>query len=106
MTARRTTFRLHARKGVRLRALLTHIPTGAQTRVEVVDLGLGGAGLVVDEAMTEGDSVSLSFIAPTLWDPLVIRARVAWSSERRAGVAFEHKSPQAVFALFELVNTQ
>jgi hypothetical protein len=58
-----------------------------------------------------GDSLTLSFTAPTLWDPLVLRARVAWVSDpaggppHRVGLAFEHKASEAVFALYELIVT-
>lgn len=105
MSARRTTFRAHARRAVRLRALLTHIATGWQGHVDVRDLGLGGAGIGMDEVLPVGDDVSLIFSAPTLWEPLVVRGKIAWTLDGRAGVAFEHKSAQAIFALFELVNT-
>jgi hypothetical protein len=74
----------------------------------VEDLGLGGARIVVDEAVSPGDAVTLSFTAPALWDPLVIRARVAWVTAGppyRAGVAFDHRSPEAAFALYELIAT-
>ena len=96
--------------------------------------------------------MTLSFTAPTLWDPLVLTARVAWvaagvgpgvaagvgpgvaagvrpsvaagvgpgvaagvgpgvagaasaAGPRAAGVAFEHKATDAVFALYELIVT-
>jgi hypothetical protein len=66
---------------------------------------------VVVDGLHAGDTVTLSFVAPTLWDPLVMRSRVVWAraatslEPSRAGVAFEHKSAAAVFALFELVGT-
>jgi hypothetical protein len=96
---------VHARRPVRLRALLTHIDEGWQRHVDVVDLGLGGARLATSEKLSSGDKVSLSFTAPTLWDPLVLRAKVAWAKSTMAGVTFEHKNPTATFALFELVAT-
>jgi hypothetical protein len=101
---------VHARRSVRLRALVTHVGIGWQRQAQVVDLGLGGACFVIDEPLEPGEIVTLSFVAPTLWDPLVLRARVAWTAQeearmRRAGVAFEHKSATAVLALFELVAT-
>jgi hypothetical protein len=100
-------FRAHARRNVRLRAMVTHIEHGWQKHAEVENLGLGGACIVLPEALAVGEKISLSFVAPTLWDPLVLRARIIWtdSSRKRAGVAFEHKSAQATFALFELVAT-
>jgi hypothetical protein len=77
----------------------------------VCDLSLGGAGLTLFEPLQEGDHVAVSFLAPSLWDPLVIPARVAWvrsaaSQEPVAtGLAFEPRDPLTVFALFELLST-
>jgi hypothetical protein len=92
---------------VRLRALITHIAAGWQRHAEVVNLGLGGAAIVIQAPVGVDDAITLSFVAPTLWDPLVVRGRVAWSHPAaggaHAGVAFEHKSEPVVFALFELV---
>ncbi|HEX4048367.1 MAG TPA: PilZ domain-containing protein [Elusimicrobiota bacterium] len=111
-------FRAHARRNVRLRALLTHVQAGWQRYVPIDNLGLGGAGTriaVGDGAVTglplaAGDAVTLSFTAPSLWDPLVLRARVAWVSrdaQGRVGLAFEHRpdAHEAVFALYELIVT-
>src|ERR1019366_5284690 len=70
---RATPFRAHARKAVR-----THLQAGWQQAAAIENIGLGGARVVVDNAIAPGDTVSLSFTAPTLWDPLVLRARVAW----------------------------
>lgn len=102
-------FRAHARRSVRLRALATHVQAGWQRQASVEDIGLGGARVVLDERVTPGEWLTLSFTAPTLWDPLVLRARVAWVAPAappwRAGVAFEHKMADAVFALYELIVT-
>jgi len=109
-------FRAHARKAVRMQSVLTHVQAGWQQTAAIENIGLGGARLVVDNVLAPGDTVSLSFTAPTLWDPLVLRARVAWvaalatsaaagQGPRPAGVAFEHKSTDAVFALYELIVT-
>ena len=90
---------------------------GWQRQTPVENVGLGGARIVVDQALATGDAVTLSFTAPALWDPLVIRARVAWVSSGppsssapggppfRAGVAFDHRSPDTAFALYELIVT-
>lgn len=97
---------------MRLRALATHVQAGWQRPASVEDIGLGGARIVVDERVAPGEWLTLSFTAPTLWDPLVLRARVAWVSGSspdgppwRAGLAFEHKLADAVFALYELIVT-
>jgi hypothetical protein len=102
-------FRAHARRIVRLRALVTHVQAGWQRYAPVENLGLGGARVLVDERLAPGEAVTLSFTAPTLWDPLVLRARVAWLAPGpppyHAGLAFEHKNADAVFALYELIVT-
>jgi hypothetical protein len=65
--------------------------------------------MLVDEKVAPGDAVTLSFTALTLWDPLVLQARVAWVGPGEppyaTGVAFEHTSADAVFALYELIST-
>ncbi len=87
---------------------------GWQHQAPVENIGLGGARIVCDDKLAPGDAVTLSFTAPTLWDPLVLRARIAWIAPpapaaagmpRRVGVAFEHKNASAVFALYELIAT-
>jgi hypothetical protein len=102
-------FRAHARRNLRLRALVTHVSAGWQRHAPVENIGLGGARVLVDEHLAVGDAVTLSFTAPSLWDPLVLRARIAWVAPgdppTRAGMAFEHKSVEAVFALYELIVT-
>ncbi len=114
-TGRSGAFRAHARRSVRLRALATHVQAGWQRQASVEDIGLGGARVVLDERVATGDWLTLSFTAPTLWDPLVLRARVAWVAPAspdpapgppwRAGLAFDHKLADAVFALYELIVT-
>jgi len=102
-------FRAHARRCVRLRALVTHVQAGWQRHAPVENVGLGGARLFLEERLAVDDALTLSFTAPTLWDPLVLRARVAWVGRgdlsSRVGLAFAHRSPQAVFALYELIVT-
>jgi Tfp pilus assembly protein PilZ len=94
-----------------MRSLLTHVQSGWQEQAAVENIGLGGACLLTEHALAAGDSVTLAFTAPTLWDPLVLRARVAWvggkgaGAPRPAGVAFDHKATDAVFALYELIVT-
>ncbi len=91
---------------------MTHVQAGWQRYVTVENIGLGGARVAALDKVAPGDAVTLSFTAPTLWDPLVLRSRVAWLSPpaaagtpRRVGLAFEHKTPEAVFALYELIAT-
>jgi hypothetical protein len=103
-------FRAHARRLVRLHALVVHLDAGWQRYGTIEDLSLGGARVVIDEPLSGGDAIAVSFSAPTLWDPLNLRARVVWATpdrdgERtsRAGVAFEHPSADGVFSLYEVI---
>jgi hypothetical protein len=103
-------FRAHARKEVRIQTVITHLQGGWQQQAAVENISLGGARIRVENSVSVGDIITLSFTAPTLWDPLVLQARVAWvlspgTGPRAAGVAFEHKATDAVFALYELMVT-
>jgi hypothetical protein len=104
---RASLFRVHARHLVRLHALVVHLDAGWQRHGAVENLGLGGACVVIDEPLARGDAITVSFTAPTLWDPLQLRARVVWAAAgggaRRAGVAFDQPTADAVFALYELI---
>jgi hypothetical protein len=98
-----------------------HLQAGWQHQATVENIGLGGARIAVnvDWPLAQGDAVTLSFTAPTLWDPLVLGGRVAWATaaavpstpgpqlggSRAAGVAFDHRATDAVFALYELIVT-
>lgn len=74
----------------------------------MVDLSLAGAGVEVGKPLVPGTQVRLEIVAPTLWDPLVLRGRTVWSgaatSPARAGLAFEHDDRALVYALFELMG--
>ena len=102
-------FRAHARKVVRMPTIVTHLQGGWQHQAAVENIGLGGACIRLENGLAAGDVVTLSFTAPTLWDPLVLQARVAWvapgQGPRAAGVAFDHKATDGVFALYELIVT-
>lgn len=104
-------FRAHARRKVRLRVVVWHPRAGWQREADVSNLSVGGACLLAKEPLSAGDRVTLSFVAPTLWDPLAIQGRVAWvrpailAEPSRAGVAFEARDPSALFALFELMGS-
>lgn len=100
---------------MRLRAALTHPVAGWRREVLVEDLGLGGARLAVGDPLVEGplavgDRLTIWLVAPSLWDPLAITARVAWihgapGEPGHAGLAFEHRDPQGTLALFDLLGS-
>jgi len=103
-------FRAHPRRLVHLRAVVSRPGSSWQREASVHDLSLGGAGLSLADVVSQGDRVMVSFLAPSLWDPLALPARVIWfkgapsGGPGRAGLAFEPKEPAGVFALFELVS--
>jgi hypothetical protein len=80
----------------------------AGDRIRVVNLSLGGACIECAHEVTLGVSLELEIVAPTLWDPLVLKGRVVWSRAdkalHRAGLAFESGDPARAFALFELLS--
>lgn len=87
----------------------------------VVDLSLAGAGLETEEALVPGEHIYVTLSTPTMWDPLVIEAVVAWAhplragaevdsigrsrAVARAGVAFQYPAPSVVLAMHELLAT-
>lgn len=113
-------FRAYERKAVRLGVGLAGPRSGEQPAT-IVDISLAGAGLETDEALVPGERVSLTITTPTLWDPLVVSAIVAWSqppkprepgapigrraAAARSGLAFEYPSPDVVLAVFEMLAT-
>lgn len=95
--------------------------SGVQRQVLVVDLSLAGAGLETDEPLVPGDRLSVTLATPTMWDPLVLDAVVAWAhppkpttavdalgrsrTVARAGITFEYPSPAVVLSMFEMLAT-
>jgi hypothetical protein len=81
--------------------------------VRIRDLGLGGAGLEIVEptsVLRPDTSITLEVTAPSLWDPLVLRGRIAWLRPGREdhptklGVRFEHTEHGGLYALFQLLG--
>jgi hypothetical protein len=106
-------FRAFARRPVQLTAAI-RLASDASWRetARVVDMGLGGACIEVAEALAPGTPVRLQMTSPHLWDPLELRALVAWGREGQAdkppriGVRFEHASGNTLRHLVELLETQ
>jgi len=112
-------FRAHGRKNVSLPASLRDENRTFEEDANIKNLGLGGACVELAPfaaaeplLMRLDASVTIEVIAPSLWDPLVLRGRVAWlrrsSAERaaRLGVRFEHQEEGNLFALFQLLGAQ
>ncbi len=95
--------------------------SGTERQAVVVDLSLAGAGLETEEPLVPGERLSVTLSTPTMWDPLVIEAVVAWAHPRnaslevdalgrsrsvaRAGIVFDHPAPRTVLAMFEMLAT-
>ena len=114
-------FRAHERREVRLTVQVAEPRSGLQRQAVVVDVSLAGAGIETDEPLIPGDRVSVTLATPTMWDPLVLEAVVAWAHPpgptqaidalgrsrvvARAGVFFEYPTPAPVLAMFEMLAT-
>jgi hypothetical protein len=101
-------FRAYSRQGVDLQAVARCPDAGWQGDVTVRDLGIGGACVLTADFLAPGLAVDLEIQAPTLWDPLLLRATVTWCSAAdggwHAGMRFDHAEPSALMALFELLG--
>jgi hypothetical protein len=114
-------FRAHERRAVRLAVELAGQRPGTERQGVVVDLSIAGAGLETDEPLIPGERLSITLSTPTMWDPLVIEAVVAWAhparasqdvdalgrsrSVARAGLSFEYPTSNVVLAMFEMLAT-
>lgn len=102
-------FRALARRPVSLSATLAAADGGWQGEASVVDLGLGGAGLLARVVAPEGTSVRLELVSPSLWDPLLLDGVLVWSSSpdpwgaSRLGVSFLHHRSGRLRALVDLI---
>jgi hypothetical protein len=119
-------FRAHARRRVSLGATLRDNVGSLAQDVRIRDLGLGGACLEIGEPrpppgvppsgaaparwLDPEAIVTVEVTAPSLWDPLTLRGKIAWvkrgsaSRPTRAGIRFEHRDSAALFALFQLLS--
>lgn len=105
-------FRAFARQPVHLSATIELVDGSWQQAALVKDLGLGGARLEMPEPLAPGTPVRLRVSAPHLWDPLELKAHVAWADESspsekkaRVGLRFEHASGKTLRLLLELFTT-
>jgi hypothetical protein len=111
-------FRAHGRRQVNLGGIL-HVPAESRVQdVRVHDLGLGGACIELAESaggiagLEVEEQVTIEVTAPSLWDPLPLRGKVAWvrrtgpSRRLRAGIRFEHRDSAALYTLFQLLGSK
>lgn len=106
---------------MRLSVQLLGHRSGVERQAVVTDLSLAGAGLETDEALLPGERLSVTVSTPTMWDPLVLEAVVAWAhppqpsteidargrsrTVARAGIVFDYPAPAEILAVFELLST-
>lgn len=82
-----------------------------QRPARLVDLGLGGACVSLQEGVATGSAVTLVIDAPHLWDPLEIAGIVAWtrhdaaSQQALLGVKFDRPSATTLRRTAELLET-
>jgi len=107
-------FRAFARRPTSLPAAVQSEVLGWDLPAELIDLGIGGACVVIGESLTLGTTVRLRIDAPQLWEPLLVPTRVAWTipsgtvdtgdRRTRIGLRFEVESPGALLVLAELIG--
>ena len=106
---------------MRLPVELVSQRSGTERQAVVVDLSLAGAGLETDQPLIPGERLSITLSTPTMWDPLVLEAVVAWAhpprpsaavdamgrsrTVARGGVVFDYPSPALVLSMFEMLAT-
>jgi hypothetical protein len=104
-------FRAHERRLVQLRASVWFAGAEERAQAQVLNLGLGGAGIASRASLRQEDHVMLTLLAPSLLDPLVLSSRVAWvrlpqrSGFLYAGIAFEAPDRTTLLTLFQLIGT-
>lgn len=96
---------------MQLSATVWHPVRVDQSAARVLNVGLGGAGIASPVVLREADRVMITFLSPSLLDPLPLAARVAWSLVPEqgdlfyAGLAFEAPDRAALLTLFQLIGT-
>lgn len=107
--AKRTAFRAHERRSVRLGAALRDPRMGWVREARVLDLHLFGAGLEMPDPPDVGTVVLVELSAPSLWDPLRLPGTVVWTKAgatrgpARLGIRFDHALPEPLLPLFDLL---
>lgn len=112
-------FRAHGRKNVNLPAAVRDELRSVEEEARIRNLGLGGACVELAprspleaQLLRLDAAILLEVVAPSLWDPLVLRGRIAWlrrsAGDRpaRMGLRFEHQEEGSLFALFQLLGAQ
>lgn len=102
-------YRAFPRRPTSLPAILRCDSVGHDLPAELVDLSLGGACVVLVEALALGASVRLRLDAAELWEPLLLPANVVWTKavplgRVRHGLRFLPESANAIAILAELIG--
>ena len=103
----------HFRAERRLRVNLAAQISGPESReilpCLLLDMGMGGARVRCAEVLSAEDQLQLVLTAPTLWEPLVLAARIAWVREEpegrcSMGLQFQPSSGMQLLVLAELLR--
>lgn len=102
-------FRAVGRRPTSLSGRVEFNDPGRSQAAELVNLGIGGACVVVRSECDFDQVVRLRIEAPQLWEPLVIRASVAWNHRKSDGMTsiglrFEPETATTLAVLAELVG--
>jgi hypothetical protein len=106
--AARAHFRCYARQPAKLLAVVTGYSGTWERRARVVNLSLGGACLELAEVPPVGSRLGVRIDAPHLWDPLILGARVVWTTQLsplrfKTGIQFDQHSAASVRSLADLL---
>jgi hypothetical protein len=112
-------FRAYGRRPLHLAVILRAERGGWERVARAVDISIAGVGVETDEALMPGERLSVAFATPTLWDPLILTAVVAWAHpvrltndvdalgrqrmSARAGLVFDYTNPEGALAMFEML---
>lgn len=103
-------FRATARRKLQIPVVLRSRGSTWDCEARMVDLGLGGTCVELPEFVPADTDLIVEIHTPTLWDPLVLRASIAWMAPCEsigkvlAGIAFRHREPNSLMALFDLLG--
>lgn len=106
-------FRLRPRFPIELRVTVRrqHERSAREVDARTVNIGHGGAFIVLDPPLPVGTKVSVSIVSATTWEPLRLLATVRWVRDvakgikSGMGVMFDGMAPDQVIALQRLFST-
>jgi hypothetical protein len=104
-------FRAFARQSVSLTATVMSADGTWHRPARIKNLGIGGACIELMEVVPQGTTLRIQIIAPSMWDPLIVGAEVAWARadpegrHAQIGVSFEPQSGAVLAQVLELLDS-